>query len=138
MGKLYLFRKDLFELIEELKTDAEIIEAGKILFNLLKEDKLSLYTLTRRSKLLLDKSQFKPNYTIPPSLNLDIYPCYLWELAIIPEIYDRLVMIDKKNNFLKQVGGIPLKPVRDLVYHVVVYNASPLAATKKIESFPKI
>ena len=143
----YKFRQDFFDLVEELRVrdNIQILETfHKVVpphfqsainsFNeVLKEEKRKFYTLDRISKLMLDKALFKKNYGRSRVVAVNIYPFSFWDLTTNHALYDNLVMLDKKQNLLKQVGGIPMKPLRDIVFQVTLHNMPPSFSTKKIE-----
>lgn len=141
--KVYSFREDLFDFVKELRTkimlsDSKFLERFKkatlALQEIFKEDKKKIYTLSKQSKLLLDKALFKKNYDGKNLVTLDSYPFDLWELSLVPETFDRFIMVDKKKNLIKQIGGVPATPVRDTVkFRLIHHNRPLLLATKETE-----
>lgn len=146
-AEVYNFREDLFDLIEELRFKDEIkdLSSNPIITPFfktaiqtfaasMKEEKKKFYVITRESKLLLDKALFKKNYAGSRHVTLHSYPFDFWELATHQEIFDQIVMIDKKKGLLKQVGGIPARPLRENIeFRLIHHNLPPFISTKQIE-----
>lgn len=147
--RTYRFRDDFYELVDELRLkdqgqtkDRSIFlnitpsfqQALNALAAIMKEDKIKIYTLTKESKLLLDKALFKKNYTGRHRITLHSYPFDFWEIATHQELYDQLIMVDKKKNLIMQVGGIPALPLRSNIYFQLIHhNKPPPLATKEVE-----
>lgn len=140
----YRFRQDLYDFIEELRTKkysvSQIRAAMRLVPQILKQEKHSLYFLTKPAKLILDKSLFKPIYKFKEPILLEISPFDFQLLVTEYAHFDRLVMVDKKKNLLKQVGGIALTPLRpNLKFHVIYRKIlgpsqeNPLFTKKEID-----
>ncbi len=124
----YDFHEDLLELVQELETNIGREEKNparlaniyiQVFKDILKKEKKSLYVLTPSSKLAIDKARYRKIYTYLGPLDIVIKPLNLWELHLDPSIFNRLVLVDKKQNQLKMVGGISLPGIRSsFVLHV--------------------
>ncbi len=140
----YDFRQDLIALVNELKEgsgmmygEPRIVKKKQIytqtLREILKAEKHSLYLLERRSKLRIDKAFYKHNYVDKGVLDIEIFSINLFALLLNPTLFDSLVMIDKKQNVLKMVAGIPLPPARSNFLLKVSYIQDPERPDKRIE-----
>ncbi len=98
---------------------------SSIFKEILKQHKMSLYLLTRASKLQIDKAFYKHNYVSYRPLEISLQPLNLWHLFLNFRLFHQLVLVDQKKKIVKMVGGIPLPPMRSDFLLNVHYSKTP-------------